>query len=625
MIRAYPSRPSVFPGETLLLHVSTTSPFFRVEFFRQGPTLVRMKLPVELVQPGIYLPDGPSDLDWGWPGYEFALPTDWPSGAYVAMLIEIQEDGSEITPDRSSSFATEAKALFIVRHRGLAEMGTPLYKVSWATFVAYNATGYGSLYTEALWSDRRPDPGFKVSWRRPGCGTGGIVMAGDPEDYYDTSSRRQTFEHWDAPFIRWLEATGYRPHYCTDWDLQTDPHVLEGYSLLLSVGHDEYWSEEMRSTIEKHIARGGNVAFFSGNIAGYRIHFTDDSTAFTCAKIPPSASAEEPWERDSWFEVNPECRVTGVSIALAGGWWTGKRQTLGYTVQHAGHWLFSGSGLAEGEVFGNDEDFPLLGYEVDGATFRRRHGRWVVTGEKGTPRNFVILGLAELGEGWVTTRPGAAATMGIYVSPRGGIVFQGATTDWPILVGRNHAVAQITRNVLDRLRLPSVHILGPLPLRGGRMLAGAGERVSFHADCGHFTGFEGHEFRFDVAGACILSRKGPLVEVEMPAEPDFVTVSVSVLRHGETIGFGTTTLLPLSREEVAGLEVLNSIRELVLPEDPKNALAAADRDPADLLGLLYANRLPWLEDRAHRVAEGVRKLARAKTEPDQDQTAKRKG
>ena len=431
---------------------------------------------------GIHLPDGPPDRDWGWPAYEFTIPADWPSGVYVAMLIEIATDGSEIVPDGGTAFARSAKALFVVRHRGPVPVGTVLYKVSWATFVAYNGTGYGSLYTEAVWSREQPNPGFKVTWRRPGCGTGGDVMPGDAEDYYDTSSRRQTFEHWDVPLVRWLEREGYPPHYCTDWDLHRDPELLQPYSLLLSVGHDEYWSDAMRAALDAHVARGGNIAFFSGNISGYRIHFTDDDTAITSAKISPPSRDPDTWTRDSWQEVNPECRLTGVATAFGGGWWDGKRRTQGYVVQHASHWVYAGTGLRDGDEFGNDDDFPLIGYEVDGAAFRRKDGRAVVTGELGTPRDFTILGIAELGEGWVCGKTNAAATMGLYVSPQGGVVFQGATTDWPILVPRNAHVGAITRNIVDHLRLPSARIIGPLPHRAGRMLAAVGETVSFHVD-----------------------------------------------------------------------------------------------------------------------------------------------
>jgi hypothetical protein len=618
MIRGYPRFPSLFPGETLVLHVSTASPRFRVAFFRQGTRLEPMRSASDATFDGIHLPDGPPDRDWGWPAYEFTIPADWPSGVYVAMLIEIAADGSEIVPDYDTTFAASAKALFVVRHRGPVPLGTVLYKVSWATFVAYNGTGYGSLYTEAVWSREQPNPGFKVNWRRPGSGTGGDVMPGDSEDYYDTSSRRQTFEHWDAPLVRWLEREGYARHYCTDWDLHRDPELLHPYSLLLSVGHDEYWSDAMRAALDAHVARGGNIAFFSGNISGYRIHFTDDDTALTCAKIGPPSRDPDTWTRDSWQEVNPECRLTGVATAFGGGWWDGKRRTQGYVVQHASHWVYAGTGLRDGDEFGNDDDFPLIGYEVDGAAFRRKNGRAVVTGELGTPRDFIILGIAELGEGWVCSKTNAAATMGLYVSPQGGVVFQGATTDWPILVPRNADVGAITRNIVDHLRLPSARIIGPLPHRAGRMLAAVGETVSFHVDTGRFADLKALRCKWQVAGAETLESAGPSLRVRLPDKVDFVTISVTLWRGAEAIGFGTCTLLPLTTEEALKLDVLINMREMVMAGEPANPLVNPLYDPADRNWLIFSIRVPWIRERAARMEKAASRLLALARRPPGD-------
>ena len=606
MIRAYPRFPSLFPGETVTLHVSTASPRFRVAFYRQAETLVRMP-GGGAVFDGVHLPDGPPDLDWGWPGYDFPVPSDWPSGVYIAMLSEVTAAGREIQPDTTTSFATSAKALFVLKHRGAVSLGAILYKVSWATFVAYNGTGYGSLYTEAVWSREQPHPGFKATWRRPGNGTGGLVMPGDSEDFYDTSSRRQTFEHWDAPLVRWLEKSGDAPHYCTDWDLHTDPDLLKPYSLLLSVGHDEYWSDAMRAAVDAHVDRGGNIAFFTGNTSGYRIHFTDDETAITCAKIGPPSKDPDNWVRDHWYEVNPECRITGVATHFGGGWWDGKRATQGYVVQHAQHWVFADTGLKEGEEFGDDETFPLIGYEVDGAAYRRKAGNAIATGEGGTPRDFVILGVAELREGWVASKADAAATMGMYVGPRGGIVFQGATTDWPILVPRNRHVEKITRNVIDRLRLPSARIVGPLPARAGRMLAAVGETISFHVDTGPL-GAADLECQWTVAGARVVEQTGSLIRVEMPAQADFVTVSVELHRNGAPVGFGSRTLMPLTEDEALRLSILINMREMVMAGEPSNPLVSPTYDPLDRNWLLFSIRVPWVQERAERMRDAAARL-----------------
>jgi hypothetical protein len=459
-----------------------------------------------------------------------------------------------------------------------------------------------------VWSREQPNPGFKVTWRRPGCGTGGDVMPGDSEDYYDTSSRRQTFEHWDAPLVRWLEQEAQATHYCTDWDLHRDPELLRPYSLLLSVGHDEYWSDAMRAALDAHVDRGGNIAFFSGNISGYRIHFADDDTAIICAKIGPPSRDPDNWTRDSWQEVNPECRLTGVATAFGGGWWDGKRRTQGYVVQHAGHWVFAGTGLREGDEFGNNEDFPLIGYEVDGAAFRRKDGRAVVTGELGTPRDFTILGIAELGEGWVAGKTNAAATMGLYVSPQGGVVFQGATTDWPILVPRNAHVGAITRNIVDRLRLPSARIIGPLPHRAGRMLAAVGETVSFHVDTGRFGDANTLRCDWQVAGAETLESTGLLLRVRMPDRVDFITISVTLWRDTDAIAFGSCTLLPLTEEEALKLDVLINMREMVMAGEPANPLVNPTHDPVDRNWLIFSIRVPWIRERAVRMEKAASRL-----------------
>src|ERR1700756_5764363 len=64
-----------------------------------------------------------------------------------------------------------------------------------------------------------------------------------------TITRRggRLFSHWDSPFISWLESNGYNVDYCTDLDIhQNESGFLQNYNLLLSVGHDEYWSRDMR-------------------------------------------------------------------------------------------------------------------------------------------------------------------------------------------------------------------------------------------------------------------------------------------------------------------------------------------------------------------------------------------
>jgi N,N-dimethylformamidase beta subunit-like protein len=105
----------------------------------------------------------------------------------------------------------------------------------------------------------------------------------------------------------------------------------------------------MRANVGRFIRGSGNVAFFSGNTCWWRIHLEDNNTAFS--------------REDNWPDDNRETKLTGVSYRHAGGWWAGQRDLVGYTVQHADHWVFEGTGLHDGAIFGAEE--ALVGYECD--------------------------------------------------------------------------------------------------------------------------------------------------------------------------------------------------------------------------------------------------------------------
>ena len=466
MIRGYPAQPSPRAGGLLTLHVATDAPAFRVEFHRCGVGL-------SLLGTSQWLPgqDAPLHLphqDWGepgvdlhggqlaaWPAYAFSVPDDWPAGVYVAVLVEGDGAGRAVTrPDVTTPDAREARALFVVRTTTPGRDASILYKVPLLTYHAYSVVD-GRLYDPGtaqgqwcLYNLPRPEQLSvqvppSVCLHRPGGGTGAVpydIVNFDPLD----PTPRQTFVHWDARMVSWLEREGHRVDYCTDVDLHREgADLLAPYRLLLSAGHDEYWSDAMRAALETHVARGGNAAFFGGNTCWWRVVFSDDVTF----------SREQFWHETG----RPENAVIGVSFRNGG-----ERDRddhplpVGYRVQHAGHWVYAGTGVRDGDVFGDGRDEYLVGYECDGAHFDRADldaGRPVTpTGEDGTPHSFTMLGVGDVRpSGWGFGN--AAATMGLYTGSGGGTVFNAATTDWPRVLtdGRSPVVERVTRNVLDRL------------------------------------------------------------------------------------------------------------------------------------------------------------------------------
>jgi hypothetical protein len=595
MIWAYPHEVTV--SHRLTLHVSTAAPAFRVDAYRQGARLEYVGcLGTDL--PGLNLPFGGPAAAWAWPRFDFDIEPNWRAGVYVAVLSPLGDGFRGFVGDPPDLSATSGMALFIVERPVEASI---LYKLPTFTYQAYNGTGYGSLYAEAVWSHRVP-AGFRATMQRPGGGVGGVVMAGDSPDFYRPGSRRQSFAHWDAPFISWLERSGYDVAYCSDLDIHRDPSRLGRNHLLLSVGHDEYWTDEIRHAIEAFLDDGGNVAFFSGNIAGWRVELADSETSLVCAKVPPSSgdvSRGKKWRIDRWQDFDPENRITGVSFHQAAGLWDGKRPNVGYTVEAPEHWVFADTGLAAGDVIGAGSDVPLIGYEADGTPFLRRHNVAIPTGDQSTPDNFTILATAHLGEEWSSRGARATATAGTYSTSNGGIVFQAATTDWPIVAIEDATIERITKNVLDCLRHKSVPVLGPYPLLAGVGRGVVGRVATFAAGIGQLPSRNWNEvsYRWRI-GRELHDTKVPTIAFEVPSLPCPLSVSVEVLADSRVIAFGASTTVTLTPEEATRVQIIHLLRELAAPGDPSGTLVQPTRDALESALEINRVNIPWMAERA---------------------------
>ena len=449
MIAGYPASASIAQGETLVLHISTTARRFRVLFCRWSDALTPVHMTGWL--PGqCAAPRGAAD-DWEWPAYPVSLKGTWPSAVYLAFLDEGRGTSQSLA-------ASSAAILFVIRGTGQARL---LYKLPLATYHAYNFTGGACFYKNPPCSH---DPaGGKVGLRRPGGGIGGAVWCSP--DFYDMRSPRQTFAHWDAPFIRWLTRNGYDAEFCTGLDFANGEGVPDRYRLLLTAGHDEYWSEPERNAVEAFIARGGNAAFFGGNTCWWRVRLVDDGAAMVCHQGGPKGARDQWWPGSG--AARPEDSLCGLSYRHGGGWWDGARDTDGYIVQQSAHWVFAGTGLADGQSFGAATWPPLVGYECDGvplAAYDTRNRRATLAPQcarGATPSGLELLAASVLGCGWQQLpdrEPGAAgsgihaAAMGMFSN--GGTVFSAGTTDWAQVLGtmQEPCVDIITRNVIDRLQ-----------------------------------------------------------------------------------------------------------------------------------------------------------------------------
>ena len=203
------------------------------------------------------------------------------------------------------------------------------------------------------------------------------------------------WSNWEGPFFRWAESQGYAVDVATSTDLHADPLCLAQYKAMLSVGHDEYWSWEMRDAVEEFVDTGGNVAFFSGNNVCWQVRFDPDVAKMTSYNFmgpysdPVVGTPEQRRMTGLWSDPmigRPENHLTGVSFTRGGYVRFGygvPRGSGGYTVWRPEHWVFEGTSLRYGDLFGADQ--LVVGYEADGCALALENNLPVPTGEDGTP------------------------------------------------------------------------------------------------------------------------------------------------------------------------------------------------------------------------------------------------
>jgi hypothetical protein len=274
---------------------------------------------------------------------------------------------------------------------------------------------------------------------------------------------------------------------------------LDGYRLLLSVGHDEYWSWGMRDTVDDFVERGGNVAFFSGNSLYWQVRFEDEGRTMVCYKHkaheqdPVMGTERQHLLTSIWSDPaigRPENWTTGLSFCRGGyvriGWGV-PRSSGAYTIYRPDHWAFTGTDLRYGDLLGLGS--YIVAYEVDGCEFILENGLPIPTHVDGTPESFTILAASparllsntptyseipkalwsdseRLGDLEFTalrlfgdTSPANVArvahgnsVMGVFTRGKG-MVFNAGSADWMYGIDHDPLVQRVTRNVLDRLSI----------------------------------------------------------------------------------------------------------------------------------------------------------------------------
>jgi hypothetical protein len=365
----------------------------------------------------------------------YTLQTDnnWTSGLYIAKLTDI-------------GTGKEAQVWFTLRDDNRpADIG---FQEAVTTTQAYNNYGGYSVYD---FNSAGSERAFKVSFDRPFGQNGNI----------EGFNNRLT---WEYNQVRWLESQGYDVSYYTNLDVHTNPLQLYSQKTFLSVGHDEYWSLEMRNNVEQARDNGTNLAFFSANTAYWRVRFEPSSTgeANRVMVVYKNDWALDPVAQNDVSQATTLFRSLEVNRpenALLGVMYTGDiganniYNGFDFVVSNASDPYYANTGLQNG-----DRIPRLVGYEWD-----------AVVNNGFTPANLVILSqspvqplgaLPPLPSGTNTTISNAVR----YTAPSGAKVFSTGSVQWMWGLDSDNVLNPRTNLLSQQIAVNIFKDMGALPV-----------------------------------------------------------------------------------------------------------------------------------------------------------------
>ncbi len=191
--------------------------------------------------------------------------------------------------------------------------------------------------------------------------------------------------------------------------------------------HPEYWSREMYEAVRSWVfERGGRLMYLGGNGLNCEVEFTGDALVFRTEAV----KADGPYENRMHRSFQPASALLGVVFTDAGA-----MTSAPYRVLDATHWVFEGTGVSDGAVFGAaslHERCPggASGHETDKTTPHTPSGTEV------------------LARGQNVDEGGAEIVH--FTTDSGGAVFSVGSITWNASVLVDDVVARVSMNVIER-------------------------------------------------------------------------------------------------------------------------------------------------------------------------------
>jgi len=239
--------------------------------------------------------------------------------------------------------------------------------------------------------------------------------------------------------LGWLERQGFAYDLYAEAQLHEGILDLDSYRVLILAIHPEYWTREMYLAVKRWVfERGGKLMYLAGNGLNCEVTLSKDGVMRCLSHVNSlhgelgghSADGSVEYESRMHRTLESEANLLGVVCTAAG-----LMTAAPYRVVDAGHWIFEGTGLRNGDLFGEKtlhERVPggASGHETDKIS-------------PSSPANTTLLAKGANADG------GGAEI--VYHEPgNGGAVFSVGSITWIPALFPDERVSRITHNVLSR-------------------------------------------------------------------------------------------------------------------------------------------------------------------------------
>jgi hypothetical protein len=335
-LEGFASQVSAAPGDDITLFVNTTARAVQVQAYRMGyyqglgGRLVYQSDQVAAgpqPAPTVSLGIGTVSCPWS-PTLSFTVDQSWPPGCY---LLKLMGDGGQ-------------EQFVPLTVRDDTSTAAYVFQNSVTTWQAYNLYGGYSLY---YGPNGRGGQDFAhraraVSFDRP-----------YPQSW---ASGAADFMGNEYPLLYDLERLGLDLTYWTDVDLHTRPALLANHRCLFSLGHDEYWSSQMRDAAQLFNYGGGNLAFLGANACYRQVRLQSTAVGPNRLQVCFKDATEDPivHQDPSLTTVNwNEAPVNDPESILIGSTYQSVGAQASMVVADPSSWFFDGCNVTAAQVLPN--------------------------------------------------------------------------------------------------------------------------------------------------------------------------------------------------------------------------------------------------------------------------------